>query len=408
MNMFKAAWCRLYQACFRAAYPFLPYREPEALDSLLAIPAKLKELGIDSALIVTDASLRRLGMTAPLETAMEEAGLACHVYDGTVPNPTVATVEEALAIYKAGNCGAIIGIGGGASMDCAKVVGARAVWPRRSVQSLGGNLRILRRLPPIIAVPTTAGTGSEATLAAVIVDETTHHKFTLNDFSLIPRYAVLDPHMTVGLPPFFTATTGMDALVHAVEAYIGRNNTKQTRSWSVEAVQIITTYLERAYRDGHDMEARRQMSRAAYLAGMAFARSYVGYCHAVSHSLSGMYNTPHGLANAVLLPYILRAYGKSVYKPLKNLAIAIGIADEDTPPAAASERFIRKVESMNRAMDIPDKLSGIRAEDIELLSRRADGEGNPLYPVPRLMDAAELQKFYVMVADNLGENEEEP
>lgn len=401
MNIFKAAWCRLYQTGFRIAYPLLPYREPEPLGSMLDIPPTLRDIGVTSVLIVTDQSLRRLGMTQPLEDALRRAGLRCAVYDGTVPNPTVANVEAALSLYKANGCQALVGVGGGAAMDCAKAVGARAVWPNRSVQHLGGNLRIWRKLPPLVAVPTTAGTGSEATLAAVIVDDKTRHKFILNDFNLIPRYAVLDPAMTEGLPPFYTATTGVDALVHAVEAYIGRNNTKQTRAWSVEAVQLILQYLERAYRDGHDMEARRNMSRASYLAGMAFTRSYVGYCHAVAHSLGGLYNIPHGLANAVLLPYVLRAYGKRVYKPLNELAVAGGLADESTEPAAAAEIFIRKVESMNRDMGIPTQFDGIRAEDIELLASRADHEGNPLYPVPRLMDKEELKQFYVMSAGDL-------
>ena len=406
MNVLKAAYCRAYQFGFRAALPVLPYREPEPWGSMLDIPAKLMSLGVSSALVVTDASLRQLGMTDGLEKAMAEAELGCHVYDGTVTNPTVANVEAALKLYHAGGCGAIIGVGGGGPMDCAKAVGARVAWPNRSVQHLGGNLRIWKKGAPLIAVPTTAGTGSEATLAAVIVDEKTRHKFVMNDFSLIPDYAVLDPETTVGLPPFFTATTGMDAMTHAVEAYIGRTTTKETRAWSIEAVRLIVQYVERAYWDGHDMEARKNMLRASYLAGMSFTRSYVGYVHAVAHSLGGWYNTPHGLANSVLLPYVLRAYGKHVYKPLKELAVAAGIARPETIPSVAAELFICRLEAMNRAMDIPTKLPGIRAEDIEMLSKRADREVNPLYPVPKLMDARELQQFYVMVAEDL--NKEEP
>ena len=401
MNVFKAAFCRAYQFGFRAALPILPYREPQALGAMTDIPDKLRELGVASALVVTDATLRGLGVTAPLEWAMAEKGIACHVYDGTVTNPTVANVEAALRLFHAGGCGAVIGVGGGGPMDCAKAVGARLAWPKRSVQNMGGNLRIWRKVIPMFAVPTTAGTGSEATVAAVIVDEKTRHKFVMNDFSLIPDYAVLDPEMTLGLPPFYTATTGMDAMTHAVEAYIGQTTTKETRAWSVEAVGLIVRYVERAYRDGTDLEARRGMLRAAYLAGMSFTRSYVGYVHAVAHSLGGWYNTPHGLANSVLLPYVLRAYGKRVYRPLKELAVSIGVAREQTAPSVAAELFIRKLEAMNRAMHIPEKLPGIREEDIKMLARRADREGNPLYPVPRLMDAGELEQFYAMVAEGL-------
>ena len=405
MNIFKAAYCRTYQLGFRVAMPFLPYREPEPLDSVRDIPKKLKELGVTSALVVTDKSLRGLGMAVPIEEEMQKQGLACHVYDETVANPTVSNVEEALRMYHSGGCGALIGLGGGAAMDCAKAAGARVARPDWSVQRLGGNLKLRRRIPPLFAVPTTAGTGSEATVAAVIVDDKTRHKFIINDFNLIPSYAVLDPKLTEGLPPFFTATTGVDALTHAVEAYIGQSTTKQTRAWSVEAVRLIFGNLERAYRDGHDMEARGNMLRASYLAGLSFTRSYVGYCHAVAHSLGGKYNIPHGLANAVLLPITLRAYGASVYGKLKELAAATGMADADTPAAVAAEIFIRAVEELERKLSIPSKFPEIRVEDIPEMARYADKEGNPLYPVPRLMDESALRLFYVTAAEDLHKKE---
>ena len=399
MNIFKAAYCRAFQQGFRIMYPFFPYREPEDLRSDGDIPVKLVELGISSALLVTNESLRSLGVTAALEQAMESAGIACVIYDHTPPNPAIEDIEAAFAAYQKGGCGAVIGFGGGSCIDCAKTVAARATYPRRSVRQLAGNLKFWGRLVPVFAVPTTAGTGSEATLASVLVDAQTLRKFTTNAFPLIPRYAVLDARNTVGLPPFYTATTGIDALTHAVEAYIGQSTTAQTRAWSVEAVQLIFRYLPRAYRDGSDLEARQSMLRASYLAGLSFTRSYVGYCHAVAHSLGGRYNTPHGLANSVLLPYVLRTYGKSVYRQLKELAVAAGIAGENAPEAVAAERFIRRIERMNAEMGIPNRLPDVREEDIDSLSRFADREGNPLYPVPRLMDRRELQRFYAMVME---------
>ena len=407
MNVFKQAFCRAYQLGFRVALPILPYREPEPLDSVTDIPKKLKEKGIPAALLVTDPSIRSLGLTAGLEKAMAEAGLGCPVYDRTQPNPTVQNVEEALKLYHSGGCGAVIGFGGGSSMDCAKAVEARVAWPGRTVAHMGGELRIWKKSALIFAVPTTAGTGSEATLAAIIVDEKTRHKFAMMDFSLIPDYAVLDPANTVGLPPFFTATTGMDAMAHAVEAYIGHTTNRETRAWSLEAVRLIVDNIEEAYRNGQNLEARRNMLRAAYLAGMSFTRSYVGYVHAVAHSIGGRYDTPHGLAVSVLLPCVLRAYGKSVYRPLKELAVAAGVARTATPAPVAAELFIRKVEALNRALNIPDRLEDLRAEDIEALSRQADREANPLYPVPRLMDARELQRFYAMVCRSGEEREAE-
>ena len=401
MNIFKMAYCRAYQTFFRLALPILPYRTPEIFESVSSVPEQLSEMGINSVLLVTDGGLRSLGVTYPLENALKEAGIKCGVYDKTNANPTVKNVEEAVVMYKKEKCGALIGFGGGSAMDCAKAVGARIAKPKQSLSQMEGILKIHRKLPPVFAVPTTAGTGSETTLAAVITDDETRHKFPINDFSLIPKYAVLDPQTTVGLPPFFTATTGMDALTHAVEAFIGGSTTKETRANSIKAVKLIMKYLEPAYNDGGDIEARSAMLRASFLAGAAFAKSYVGYCHSVAHSLGGKYNTPHGLANSVLLPYVLRAYGSSAYGKLKILAIEAGIAKADVPDSVGAEIFVRKIEEMNRNMNIPTKLEGIKPEDIETLAKYADKEGNPLYPVPRLMNAKELQRFYVAVSKEI-------
>ena len=216
---------------------------------------------------------------------------------------------------------------------------------------------------------------------------------------MIPRVAVLDPEITRSLPPHMTATTGMDALTHAIEAYIGRSTTPQTRSAALEATRLISENLERAYKDGNDMVARKNMLHAAYLAGGAFSKSYVGYCHAVAHSLGGEYHIPHGLANAVLLPYVLEAYGSTAYKKCKDIAIAMHLANDITPAQEATRRLITEIRKLNAAMNIPEKLSGIRTEDISKLTRYADKEANPLYPVPKLMDASELEQLYYDVME---------
>ena len=230
MNPLKMAYCRAYQTVFHLAIPLLPYRMPETLDSVRGIPPKLKELDVSSVLLVTDGSLRAMGVTAELESALAENGVRCCVYDRTVANPTTANVEEALELYRSGGCGALIGFGGGSAMDCAKATGVRVARPGKSLRQLEGILKVHAKLPPLFAVPTTAGTGSETTVAAVLVDERDRHKFMVSDFCLIPRYAVLDARVTLGLPPFFTASTGIDALTHAVEAYIGRSTTCPTSS----------------------------------------------------------------------------------------------------------------------------------------------------------------------------------
>ena len=283
-------------------------------------------------------------------------------------------------------------------MDCAKAVGARIARPEKQLGQMSGILKVGKPIPTLISIPTTAGTGSEATLAAVITDSTTRHKYAINDFPLIPKAAVLDPAFTRTLPKSLTATTGMDALTHAVEAYIGRSTTRQTRAWAVEAVKLVFASIEKAYADGNDMQARADMARAAYFAGAAFSQSYVGYIHAVAHSLGGQYNVPHGLANAVLLPVILDAYGECVQKKLHELAIAAGLSTRSDSDAAGSEKFICAIRRLNRDMGIPQTIDGIREEDIPKLARYAAKEANPLYPVPVLWDADQLERFYYAVS----------
>ena len=262
-----------------------------------------------------------------------------------------------------------------------------------------GLLRVWKKLPTLIAVPTTAGTGSETTLAAVITDSEKHHKYPINDFCLIPHYAVLDYRVTLGLPKNITATTGMDALTHAVEAYIGRSTTRETRAMAEEAVAMIHQHLKNAYDDGSNAEARNAMLRAAYCAGVAFTKSYVGYVHAVAHSLGGQYGTPHGLANAVLLPIVLRMYGSSCQHKLAMLARRSGTVSWGLDDAETAKRFIEWIEQMNASMGIPTRLSGIKDEDISLMARHANQEANPLYPVPLLMSRRELEKIYYAVQE---------
>ncbi len=398
MNTIKKLYCRSFQLCFRAALPFLPYREPKILDDMESLGRLLADQGNKSVLIVTDKGISGLGLLAPLTDALEKADIAYCIYDDTVQNPTIDNVEQAREVYLAEGCTAIIAFGGGSSIDCAKAAAARIAKPRQPIQKMRGLLKIHKKLPTLVAIPTTAGTGSETPLAAVITDSATHHKYPVNDFVLIPRYAVLDYRVTTGLPRQITATTGMDALTHAVEAYIGGSTTKLTRKMAETAVRLIRDNLKEAYDHGDNAKARENMLHAAYCAGIAFTRSYVGYVHGVAHSLGGRYGIPHGLANAVILPYFLEAYGKSCEKRLGKLARICGIAPESADDHAASRNFIRWVRQMNHSMDIPDTLDGIREEDISQMAAHADKESNPLYPVPRLMDADELAGMYLEIA----------
>lgn len=394
MNGLKRIWCRMFQGAFRLAIPLLPYRRPEQVKDVADLPALLAEKGCQSVLVVTSPSVAKMAGTKRLLDGLRGVGVACSVYDKTVPNPTTDTVEEALTLYKAGNCQAIIGIGGGSSLDCAKAVGVRAVLPSKPLSKLGGVLKVRKRLPTLAAIPTTAGTGSETTIAAVITDAETRDKYAISDFPLIPDYAVLDPEMTLTLPPHLTASTGMDTLTHAVEAFVGRSTTKDTREDALAAVKLIFENLERAYRDGSDLEARRNMLLASFRAGCAFTKSYVGYVHAVAHSLGGAYNVAHGYANAVILPVMLRAYGSAIYPQLAQLAEAAGLAAPGTDQREAALAFLDGVDALKTRCGIGSTIPELRREDIPALARHADREANPLYPVPVLMDADELAELY--------------
>lgn len=396
-------YCRTFQKAFRTALPVLPYRKPEILHDVKEIPHVLQEKTCSAVLLVTDQSIREHGLTERLENALSKAHISCSVFE-TVVNPTTDVIEKAVNLYRQDHCTALIGFGGGSSIDTAKAVGACIANPGKTLAQMSGILKVRRQLPPLFAVPTTAGTGSETTLAAVVTDSKTRHKYPVNDFPLIPHYAVLDPEVTVSLPPRMTATTGMDALTHAVEAYIGGSTTAETRREARAAVRLIFRYIEEAWRNGEDRTARKQMLLASFMAGDAFSKSYVGYVHAVAHSLGGMYNTPHGLANAVLLPHVLEAYGESVYQKLYELSIAAGIAAEGDDPERAAKKFIRAIRRLNRTMGIPETLPEIRKKDIPVLAKLADAEANPLYPVPVLWDAAELQRFYYAVMERKKHN----
>ena len=395
----KAVFCRVFQTAFRMALPILPYREPVIIGSCSELGKVLENEKVCSALIVTDKGVMNTGLVSPVEKALQTSGISYAVYADTQPNPTVKNVEDALKVYQQNNCNSIIAIGGGSAMDCAKAVGARVVYPKRTVNQLGGKLKVWRKLPTLIAIPTTAGTGSETTLAAMITDSDTHRKYAIMSFPIIPHYAVLDAALTYSLPPHLTASTGVDALTHAVEAYIGRSASKETRRLALEATKLIFENVEVAYKDGNNHKARENMLHAAYKAGIAFSKSYVGYIHALAHSLGGKYGTPHGLANAVLMPYVLEAYGKRVYKKLHKLGIAAGVVTKNDDTMTGAIKFIDAVKKLNADMNIPDKLTGIQKKDIDALTRHAEKEANPLYPVPVLMTKKQLEKFYYQVAD---------
>ena len=244
MNIASKIYCRIFQAGFRAALPVLPYREPKVVSSCSMLGEIFKKEKSTSVLIVTDAGIVKNGLLSPVEEIIEKSGIPYTLYDKTSPNPTIDNVEDALSLYKQNKCDTLIAIGGGSAIDCAKALGARVAYPKRTLRQLGGKLKVWRKLPTLIAIPTTAGTGSEVTVAALVTEPDTHKKYAIMSFPLIPHYAVLDPALTYSLPPHLTATTGMDALTHAVEAYIGRSTTKETRNLALEATKLVFENVE--------------------------------------------------------------------------------------------------------------------------------------------------------------------
>ena len=393
MWQLKKAYYRAFQKVMKIALYAFDWSEPELLEgpgAIKELPAFIKSKGINSVLIVTDKGLMNLPMLDSLFEKLDEVGVDYVVYDGTEPNPKINNIEDARQLYLDNGCEGIIAFGGGSSMDCAKAAGARVTNPNKSVRKMRGLLKIRHKLPPLFAVPTTAGTGSEVTVAAVVTDPETHEKNAINDPKLRPKYAVLDPELTVGLPPHITSTTGMDALTHAVEAYIGKSNTKSTEMYAEKAVKMIFENLEECYTNGKNIEAREQMLKASYYAGMAFTRAYVGYVHAIAHNLGGFYGVPHGLANAVILPYVLEYFGSTAHKRLAKLAVISGVK-KDGSDADKANAFIEEIKEMNKRMNIPDKFDFIKEEDIPVIVKRALKEGNPLYPVPKIMDESDCE-----------------
>lgn len=387
---------RVFQFCFYYGSRLLPWREPKLLKgpgSIAKVPDILASEAVSPVLVVTDKYLVKIGLADRLLRGLGEAGIPYHVFDAVEANPSTDTVEALRAFFLEKSCRAFVAIGGGSVIDAAKAAAARIARPNKSLAQLGGFLKVLRRTPPVVAIPTTAGTGSETTIAAVVTDSATHRKYSLSDLPLIPRYAVLDPELTLGLPPAITAATGMDALTHAVESYLCLFISAKTRQKCTDAVSAIFKNLPIVYSDGTDMSARENMLHASYLAGGAFTRAGLNYIHPIAHTLGGLYKIPHGLANAVVLPHALLYYGPVVHKKLARLARAAGLPTTGISDAEAAAAFIQAIQSLNRSLGIPDRIVEIRDEDIPTMIGWALKEANPFYPVPKIYGPKELREL---------------
>ena len=389
------AYYRTYQFVFKLGANFMDWSKPEILSGAGAVkqlPALIQSKGFKNILVVTDGGITKIGLAKPLYDALDAQGISYVIYDGTQPNPTFDNIHAARDMYKKHNCEAIIAFGGGSPMDCAKACAALIACPKKTLPQLRGLLKVghKSKMPTLFAVPTTAGTGSETTVAAVVTNPQTHEKYAINDMVLRPKYAVLDPELTYGLPKHITSTTGIDALTHAVEAYLNNANTKETLDCAEKAVDLIFKNLKTAYDDGKNTEARSNMLMASHLAGIAFTRAYVGYVHAIAHNMGGLYGVPHGLANAVILPYVLEYYGETAAKGLAKLADFAGLDCKGLTQNQKAAKFIKAIRELNESMDIPEKLDA-KEKDIPTLVERALLEANPTYPVPKIMDKKDCE-----------------
>lgn len=335
-------------------------------------------------LIVTDPIVSRLGLLDGLTQALTEGGTAFVVFDQITQDAPIPLIEKGIEVFKAEGCDAIVAFGGGSAMDGAKAIGLSAV-NHKSPRSLAGYFRGLHAPVPIYAVPTTAGTGSEVTVAAVISDPDNHKKLVIADTRIVPKMAALDPVLMTGLPRDVTAATGMDALTHAIEAFIGHWSTDDSDRMALAAVRMIYHNLRTVYKDGNNLAAREQMALAATYAGLAFTRANVGNVHAIAHQLGAKYHTPHGLANAIMLPHVLRFYSPAVDDKLAVLALQAKVGTKGEPQEVLAHKFLASVDALNRDLGMPRQLDTLRKADIPTLARAACREADTNYPVPRYM-----------------------
>ena len=344
-------------------------------------------------LIVTDSVIAKLGLLKGLTDALTAGGAEFVVFDAITPDAPIPLVEKGIAFFNEHHCDAIVAFGGGSSMDASKVIAVAAANPGKQLRQLAGYFKGLRNPVRIYAVPTTAGTGSEVTVAAVISDPEREKKLVIVDPRMVPKMAALDPALMTGLPPQITAATGIDALTHAVEAFVGNWTTPYSDGMALSAVGLIFENLRTCYTDGKNLPAREKMALASTYAGFAFTRANVGYVHAIAHQFGGKYHTPHGLANAILLPLVLKFSAPAITARLALLAVRTRLGKEGEADDVLAQKFLDGVDQLNRDLDIPTTLDALQEADIPELAQAACHEAHTGYPVPRYMTQQECENL---------------
>jgi alcohol dehydrogenase class IV len=391
----KVALFKIWQFILFWSQKILIFRTPQLFTgpgSSLQLCEHIAKTGVKKLLIVTDGMLVKIGLLKPMQEKLQQLGVNFVVYDGVQPNPTIEQIETGLAMLKKEGCTAILAIGGGSSIDAAKVIAARARNPI-PITWMAGLMRVI--IPPLTlyAVPTTAGTGSEVTIAAVVSDPSTTRKFAIMDTALVPKGAALDGALMTGLPANITAATGMDALTHAVEAYISRNATKKTDQEALDATRLIMQNLAEAVKNGSNVEARQNMAQASFKAGVAFTIAGVGYVHAIAHNFGAYYHVPHGLANAIILPRVLDFSKPNCIPRLAKLAEVSGLKKGSESDEQLADAFIAQVRKMNAEFGIPTQVDKLKESDIPAIALKAQDETFWFYAVPRYMDTPDCEAF---------------
>ena len=381
----KKLHSRIRQFCFSVIMNIVPFRKvkvKKGKNCIYKIPNMVKKEGIHRLFILTTPGFLARGSLEKLFKNFEMKGITIEVFTDVISNPSIDCVEKAVKCYRKNKCQGILGIGGGAVLDCAKAVGAQIVNPKKELFQMSGLLKVRKKLPPFYVVPTTAGTGSEATGAAVITQAENHYKYTMLDPCIVPKYAFFDCQLLSTLPMEITADTGMDALTHAIESYINKFSSPKAKGYAIKSIRLIHENLLKSYENGEDLKARENMLLASYYGGLAIQNNYVGYVHALAHGIGGLYGISHGKANAILLPYVLEAYGNQIEKKLRELSKLVGKQE--------AEQFIQYVRDLNGIFKNPEKIQEIQRKDFSILVKRALHEANPMYPVPVIFEEKEL------------------
>jgi alcohol dehydrogenase len=331
-----------------------------------------KALGATKLLIVTDAGLAKMGIADQIKTQLEASGLKAVIFDGAEPNPTDTNVHAGVKVYKDNKCDGIVSLGGGSSHDCGKGVGM-VIGNGGHIRDYEGVNKTNKPMPPFLAINTTAGTASEMTRFCIITNTDTHVKMAIVDWRCTPNIAINDPLLMVGMPPALTAATGMDALTHAVEAYLSTIATPITDACAIKAIELIADYLRPAVANGQNIEARDKMAYAEYLAGMAFNNASLGYVHAMAHQLGGFYNLPHGVCNAILLPYVCEFNMIACPQRLGDIAVALGEKIDGLSPVDAAAKGIAAIRKLSKDVGIPAGLTqlGVKEQDLKVMAANA-------------------------------------